>query len=247
MKKPLVVLLMAIFAVTSFTACTQNEEPETLPIEEEVTEEAHAEEEETVVEAEEVTNIIPYRDYKIDINYVLVEDCAVREEASASSKQKTYDELSDDAKKHAVEGENAVLKKGTVVTCLEVKDDWMRIPSGWICCRDDSKLYVDIREEYFSRRKDDVDPNYLDEIDVVAGSKYVWPEDQNVYMVFNDDGTVIHSDRSLVSGEYDVWKSKYIVEDGVVWTYSPSGGVYSGWLIEDNTLDAGREWIYVKE
>lgn len=91
---------------------------------------------------------VPTIEYKVDSDYVLVEDCVVREGASETSRQKTYDELSDDGKRHAREGENAVLKSGTEVTCLEVKDNWMRIPSGWICCRDNSTLYVKESAKY---------------------------------------------------------------------------------------------------
>lgn len=36
----------------------------------------------------------------------------------------------------AVTGEDAVLAEGSVVKCLEIRDDWMRIESGWICCVD---------------------------------------------------------------------------------------------------------------
>ena len=44
-------------------------------------------------------------------------------------------ELTASGKKNSVKANNAVLKKGTIVTCLEVKGDWMRIPSGWVCCK----------------------------------------------------------------------------------------------------------------
>lgn len=46
---------------------------------------------------------------------------------------KTVAELSDTAKKYAIKGKKkARFKKGTVVTCLEVRKGWIRIPSGWM-------------------------------------------------------------------------------------------------------------------
>ena len=48
---------------------------------------------------------------------------------------KKRNQLTKDAKKHAFSGTNALLRTGTVVTCLEVRGEWMRIPSGWICCK----------------------------------------------------------------------------------------------------------------
>lgn len=45
--------------------------------------------------------------------------------------------LSASTKKYAKSGSKAMLKKGTVVTCMKVSKNglWMKIPSGWICCK----------------------------------------------------------------------------------------------------------------
>ena len=41
--------------------------------------------------------------------------------------------LNPSTKKHAVSGiTKAKLKKGTVVTCLDKRNKWIKIPSGWI-------------------------------------------------------------------------------------------------------------------
>ena len=43
--------------------------------------------------------------------------------------------LSPDGKLHATKSRLGRLRAGTEVTCLKVKGNWMRIPSGWICCK----------------------------------------------------------------------------------------------------------------
>lgn len=70
----------------------------------------------------------------------------VRDGAGTNSRQKNRNELTDDGKKHAVNAEVAVLKAGTRVTCLEVKnignDIWIRIPSGWVAGYYQGKEYI---------------------------------------------------------------------------------------------------------
>ena len=55
-----------------------------------------------------------------------------------------YNNLTQDAKKHAVKYSSALLN-GTKVTCNEVKvignETWMRIPSGWICAKSGANTY----------------------------------------------------------------------------------------------------------
>lgn len=69
-------------------------------------------------------------------NYTLQVDLNVRTGAGISYKVKKYNELTVDGKRHAYIQTNAVLKKGTVVTCLEVikneQDIWLKIPSGYV-------------------------------------------------------------------------------------------------------------------
>lgn len=54
-----------------------------------------------------------------------------------------YSNLTSDAKKHAI---GSALRPGTRVTCNEVKQNdgsvWIRIPSGWVCAVDGSRVYV---------------------------------------------------------------------------------------------------------
>ena len=69
-------------------------------------------------------------------NYTLQVDLNVRTGAGISYKVKKYNELTVDGKRHAYIQTNAVLKKGTIVTCLEIikngQDIWLKIPSGYV-------------------------------------------------------------------------------------------------------------------
>lgn len=77
--------------------------------------------------------------YIIGKNYTLQDNMFVRTGAGTSYSIKAVRELTEDGKKHAVSSnlnDNAVLKKGTIVTCLEVLKEnnniWLRIPSGFV-------------------------------------------------------------------------------------------------------------------
>ena len=79
--------------------------------------------------------------------YTLQVDLNVRENAGTEYKIKKFNHLTIDGKKHAYILENAVLKKGTKVTCLkECKDKkgniWLQIPSGFIAGFYENKIYV---------------------------------------------------------------------------------------------------------
>ena len=79
--------------------------------------------------------------------YTLQVDLNVRENAGTEYKIKKFNQLTIDGKKHAYIQENAVLKKGTKVTCLkECKDKkgniWLQIPSGFIAGFYENKIYV---------------------------------------------------------------------------------------------------------
>lgn len=59
---------------------------------------------------------------------------------------KKYKDLTNDGKKHAYNQNYACLKKGTKVTCLEVKTEnnniWLRIPSGFVAGFYNNKEYI---------------------------------------------------------------------------------------------------------
>lgn len=69
-------------------------------------------------------------------NYKLKKTLYVRKGPGTNYAAKKRSSLSASAKKYAVKNiKSAKFKKGTVVTCLEKKGNWMRIPSGWVCCK----------------------------------------------------------------------------------------------------------------
>lgn len=82
--------------------------------------------------------------YKIGQNYTLQVNLNVRNGAGIFNRKLNKLELTKNAQIHSdVFG---VLKKGTIVTCLETKklgsDIWLRIPSGWIAGFYGGKKYV---------------------------------------------------------------------------------------------------------
>lgn len=77
--------------------------------------------------------------YVIGKNYTLQDNMFVRTGAGTNYSIKAVRELTEDGKKHAISknlNDIAVLKKGTIVTCLEVVKEnnniWIRIPSGYV-------------------------------------------------------------------------------------------------------------------
>lgn len=84
------------------------------------------------------------RSYVVGRNYTInVSDgLRVRTGPGTNYRQKRRDELTPDGKRHAIRGPYACLQNGTVVTCLQISGNWMRIPSGWICCKMGNAVYV---------------------------------------------------------------------------------------------------------
>lgn len=87
--------------------------------------------------------------YIVGKNYTLQDNMFVRTGAGTSYSIKAVRELTQDGKKHAVSSNlnaNAILKKGTIVTCLEVVKEgsniWLRIPSGFVAGIHDGKEYI---------------------------------------------------------------------------------------------------------
>jgi hypothetical protein len=53
-----------------------------------------------------------------------------------------YSELTYSARQFSLSTDNAVFAKGTVVTCIKTKGDWIKAPSGWICGRQGGAMYL---------------------------------------------------------------------------------------------------------
>lgn len=85
-------------------------------------------------------------EYIVGKTYTLQVNLNVRYGAGTSYKNKKYSELTKDGRKHALNISNAVLKRGTKVTCLKIvkKENqiWLEIPSGFICAKYGEKIYV---------------------------------------------------------------------------------------------------------
>lgn len=74
--------------------------------------------------------------------YTLQSDMYVRQ--SPNGIKIKFDSLTEDGKKNGKyddEG-NAILKKGTKVTCKAVSGNWMQIPSGWVCAYNSKTVYI---------------------------------------------------------------------------------------------------------
>lgn len=94
-------------------------------------------------------NKTPVLSYTAGKNYTLCDNMNVRKGAGTSFAIKKVKDLTSDGKKHVINTratDNAVLKKGTVVTVQQVKLNgaslWLKIPSGWICGYDSKYTYV---------------------------------------------------------------------------------------------------------
>ena len=80
--------------------------------------------------------------YKVGKDYTLQANLKVRTGPGTGYRWKNRSELSKDGQKNAQNKAKAVLKKGTKVTCQGVQGSWMKIPSGWICCKQNGEIYV---------------------------------------------------------------------------------------------------------
>lgn len=96
-----------------------------------------------------VDNSVDNFSYKIGTVYTLQVNLNVRQGAGTDKKQKKYKELTPDGKKHSLTKKanaNAILVKGTRVTCLEVIKEnnniWIKIPSGYICANFSGREYI---------------------------------------------------------------------------------------------------------
>ena len=84
--------------------------------------------------------------YTVGKTYTLQANMAVRTGAGTSYRWKKRTELTTSGRNSSLNQTYATLKKGTKVTCKEVKkngdETWIRIPSGWICGRDGNTIYI---------------------------------------------------------------------------------------------------------
>lgn len=85
--------------------------------------------------------------YAVNKNYTLQVDLKVRSGPGINYVQRNRSLLSEDGKKHSYNQTKAVLKKGTVITALEIKkisasEVWIRCASGWVAAISEGKVYI---------------------------------------------------------------------------------------------------------
>ena len=112
----------------------------------------------TIMSIINLNNLTKYDNMKIEIKkpvyqigktYETQVDLYIRTGAGKENKIKKVKDLTKDGKKHAKnknDNDNAILLKGTKVTCKSIiaKDDeiWLLIPSGYICSYYKGKVYI---------------------------------------------------------------------------------------------------------
>lgn len=74
--------------------------------------------------------------------YTLTANLRVRETAGGACKP--FTDISKDAQSHGYADKDgfAILKQGTKVTCKAISNDWMQIPSGWVCTDSNGKIFI---------------------------------------------------------------------------------------------------------
>lgn len=86
------------------------------------------------------------KNYVVGETYTLQANMKVRKGAGTKYAWKKRSELTADGKKHSQNQTNAVLVKGTRVTCQAVvisgSDIWLKIPSGYVCAQQGSDIYI---------------------------------------------------------------------------------------------------------
>lgn len=82
---------------------------------------------------------------KIRRNYALLDNMNVRKSPSKDAPLVGHKGLSADGKKHDA-NKNGSLDKGTIITCKDLflygSEIWLKCPSGWVCAKDDTNIYV---------------------------------------------------------------------------------------------------------
>lgn len=86
------------------------------------------------------------RAYKVGRTVTLQVNLNVRSGPGTNYTRKRRSQLTANGKKHALNGVYAVYRKGTRVTIMAVRsigaDVWIKTPSGWICGKKGSRIYV---------------------------------------------------------------------------------------------------------
>lgn len=80
--------------------------------------------------------------YKVGSIYTVQDVLRVRENPDINARHIKRDELASEDYANSVDYPDALLQKGTLVECMEMSGNWMRIASGWICVNDGKEVLV---------------------------------------------------------------------------------------------------------
>lgn len=93
----------------------------------------------------DAVRIAPADGYIVGKNYKMLYNLNCRTAPSVYASKVGYNNLTADGKAHDL-NKNGALEAGTVITCLEVKEEgcnlWLRIPSGWVCAKYGEEYYI---------------------------------------------------------------------------------------------------------
>lgn len=80
--------------------------------------------------------------FKEGEQYVTQTELRIREGASKEARIKKKGEIKTGSSRDLQPGEDAVLKKGVTVNCLETDGDWIKTEYGWICGQEGDDIYL---------------------------------------------------------------------------------------------------------
>lgn len=80
--------------------------------------------------------------YKKGKTYTIQTELNIRKGPGTNYARVKRSSLSKSMKKKTASGKYAVLKPGVKVKCTKVKNGWIKISGGWICCYMDGEIYV---------------------------------------------------------------------------------------------------------
>ncbi len=246
MKKVLITMLMAMLAVMMLTACG-NKSVEQDPPE---SEDPPITVEKNTPETEEGQ---PDSPYEVGKEYILKDDMKVRKGPSTDSDWLKKSELADEDKGKALDDDNAVLSKGTIVKCLEADGDWIRMSSGWICGNDKGRIYIrvaELEERYEASKaefyeKVGVDQNSSPKL---SGTYSVSAEGSMDSVEFFEDGEcAVHFDQPMtpMTDEEGYTSGFYAVSGSKVYMYYGGQGPAVAFELSGKTLTKTSEEIEV--
>ncbi len=81
-------------------------------------------------------------EYEKGATYTVQTELNIRKGPGTNYAKVKRSSLSKTMKKKTASGKYAVLKSGVKVKCKKVKNGWIKISGGWICCHEDGEIYV---------------------------------------------------------------------------------------------------------